>query len=102
MHILSCMFPVLFVLQCVAVFPLLRQGHPDVINAAAWSPNGRLLATACDDMQLRLFDVAELGSQNIKLKCVQGPQAALGVGFGNDGSSLVAALRGEAAAAAFC
>lgn len=77
-----------------ALFINTLKGHPDVINAAAWSPNGRLLATACDDMQLRLFDVAELGSQHIKFKWVQAPQAALGVGFGNDGSSLVAALRG--------
>jgi WD40 repeat protein len=74
---------------------ILSQGHPDIINAAAWSPNGRLIATACDDMQLRVFDVAQLVSQNIKFKWVKTPQAALGVGFGNDGSSLVAALRGE-------
>jgi hypothetical protein len=78
------------------------QGHPDIINAAAWSPNGRLIATACDDMQLRLFDVSALASQNIKFKWVKTPQAALGVGFGNDGSSLVAALRGARAAAGPC
>jgi WD40 repeat protein len=74
---------------------MISQGHPDIINAAAWSPNGRLIATACDDMQLRVFDVGQLASQNIKFKWVKTPQAALGVGFGNDGSSLVAALRGE-------
>jgi WD40 repeat protein len=66
-----------------------------VINAAAWSPSGRLIATACDDMQLRLFDVSALASQNIKFKWVKTSQAPLGVGFGNDGSSMVAALRGE-------
>lgn len=71
-----------------------------MINGVAWSPNGKLLATACDDMQLRLFDVAALSNQNPKFKAVKTPQAALGVGFGNDGSSLVAAVRGERGAEA--
>lgn len=77
-----------------ALFINTLKGHPDVINAAAWSPNGKLIATACDDMQLRLFDVSQLASQSIKFKWVKTPQAPLGVGFGNDGSSMVAALRG--------
>lgn len=78
---------------CTIVVGIL-QGHTDTINSIAWSPTGRLIATACDDMEVRLFDIQELSSQNIKYKKIETKQAPLGVGFGNDGNSVVAALRG--------
>eukprot|EP00878_Enallax_costatus_P010560 GHUV01011027.1.p1 GENE.GHUV01011027.1~~GHUV01011027.1.p1 ORF type:complete len:367 (+),score=82.44 GHUV01011027.1:462-1562(+) len=77
-----------------ALFINTLKGHTDTINSIAWSPNGRLLASACDDMQLRLFDMSDLSNQNLKFKKVKLKQGPVGVGFGNDGSSLVAALRG--------
>lgn len=74
---------------------LTSQDHTDTVNSIAWSPDGRLLASACDDMQLRLFDVHELSNQNLKFRKVELKQGPVGVGFGNDGGSLVAALRGR-------
>jgi WD40 repeat protein len=37
-----------------------HQGHGDAISAVAWSADGCRLATACDDMQLRVFDIHDL------------------------------------------
>src|SRR5262249_41942073 len=31
--------------------------HPNLVDAVAWSPDGKLLATACHDGILRVFDV---------------------------------------------
>lgn len=31
--------------------------HPNLVDAVAWSPDGKLLATACHDGNLRVFDV---------------------------------------------
>jgi WD40 repeat protein len=87
------------------------QGHGDAINGIAWSPDGKLIATACDDMLLRLYDLHDLtatttrdsgsgggGSssqpRDIKFKSHELRATPLGVGFGNDGHSLVVATRG--------
>ena len=34
-------------------------GHADVVHGICWSPDGRSLATACEDMFIRVFDVAD-------------------------------------------
>eukprot|EP00879_Flechtneria_rotunda_P007547 GHRR01007917.1.p1 GENE.GHRR01007917.1~~GHRR01007917.1.p1 ORF type:complete len:307 (+),score=87.00 GHRR01007917.1:2753-3673(+) len=77
-----------------ALFINTLKGHADTVNAVAWSPDGKLLATACDDMQLRLFDIHDLTHPNPKFKWVKTLQIPLGVGFGNDNNSLIAAFRG--------
>jgi hypothetical protein len=46
------------------------QGHGDTINGIAWSPDGTLLATACDDMMLRLFDLHDLAVKVRTCVCV--------------------------------
>jgi WD40 repeat protein len=71
------------------------QGHGDVINGIAWSPNGKLMATACDDMHLRLFDLHKLAAKDPSFKHHEMRNTPLGVGFGNDGHSLVIAMRGK-------
>jgi WD40 repeat protein len=32
--------------------------HPDNVSCLAWHPDGRILATTCDDLRIRLWDVA--------------------------------------------
>jgi WD40 repeat protein len=81
---------------------MLLQGHGDAVNGLAWSADGRLLATACDDMTLRVYDAAELRPQKqaggpgatLRFRAVRTRSAPLAVSFGDDGASLVAALRG--------
>eukprot|EP00775_Hariotina_reticulata_P004028 gene4028-4276_t len=43
-----------------ALFINTLKGHGDAISAVAWSADGHRLATACDDMQLRVFDIHDL------------------------------------------
>lgn len=52
------------------------------------------MATACDDMNLRLFDLHKLAAKDPSFKHHEMRNTPLGVGFGNDGHSLVVALRG--------
>lgn len=70
------------------------QGHSDVVNGLAWSPDCRMLATACDDMAIRIFDVSDVTNNNPKFKFINTKQPPLAVGFGNDSNSVVAVLRG--------
>ena len=39
--------------------PCLHQGHQDALTGFAFSPNGSLLATACEDRELRVFQIAD-------------------------------------------
>jgi hypothetical protein len=52
------------------------------------------MATACDDMILRLFDLGKLAARDPSFKHHEMRNTPLGVGFGNNGHSLVVALRG--------
>ncbi|XP_064607683.1 coronin-7-like isoform X2 [Liolophura sinensis] len=60
-------------------------GHTDHIFCASWSPDGRLLATACRDRKLRIFDPR---SSDQPIKEGNGPE-------GNRGARIVWALGGR-------
>ncbi|KXZ48528.1 hypothetical protein GPECTOR_27g699 [Gonium pectorale] len=78
--------------------------HGDTVHSLAWSRDGSMLATACEDMTLRLFDLSEdVGAKNQKFKRIRTPRIPVGVGFGDTPTNLAALLRGapDAQAALF-
>ena len=77
-----------------ALFIATLKGHGDTINGVAWSPDAKLFATACDDMNLRLFDIHDLGGKDPKYRFIKTNYPPLAVGFGNESNHIVAALRG--------
>ncbi|GLI63451.1 hypothetical protein VaNZ11_006423 [Volvox africanus] len=68
--------------------------HGDTVHGVAWSRDGQLLATACEDMILRLFDLSDVSNKNPKFKRVRTTRIPLGVGFGDSPDAVVATLRG--------
>ncbi|PNW86947.1 hypothetical protein CHLRE_02g102450v5 [Chlamydomonas reinhardtii] len=68
--------------------------HADTVHSVAWSRDGRYLASACEDMQLRLFDLADVANRNPKFKRIKTARIPIGVGFGDAPDALAAAMRG--------
>lgn len=80
------------------------RGHTDTVTAAAFNPNGTLLATASLDKTVRLWDMSN-GQQSIRIDADSGvtalafsPDGALlAVGF-EDGTTLALSLSGDISA----
>ncbi|KAI8469467.1 MAG: WD40-repeat-containing domain protein [Monoraphidium minutum] len=76
-----------------ALFLTTLKGHGDAINAVAWSVDGRLLASACDDCMVRVFDLADPANKDPKFRSVRTQYSPLGCGFGNGPNEVVAIIR---------
>lgn len=68
--------------------------HADAVHAVAWSRDGQLLASACEDMQVRIFDLSDLANKNPKFRRVKTSKIPTGVGFGDAADEVVVAMRG--------
>ncbi|MGD8585378.1 MAG: hypothetical protein PVH65_11190 [Chloroflexota bacterium] len=63
------------------------RGHKDIVNRMAWSPDGRLLASASDDEKVLVFDVA----RGEKVATLDGHDASVvDLAWSPDGSALAA------------
>lgn len=51
-----------------ALFVMALKGHSDAVNGIAWSPDGTRLASACDDLTIRVFDLQDLSSKDPKFR----------------------------------
>ena len=65
--------------------------HPNLVDAVAWSPDGKLLATACHDGILRVFDVEKnAATKTINAHTTPAPPAAIySVTWTADGKQLL-------------
>lgn len=44
------------------------QGHADTVHSVSWSADGAALVTACEDMLVRVFDVADVTNRDPKFR----------------------------------
>jgi WD40 repeat protein len=84
-----------------ALFITTLKGHGDEITGIAWSPDAKLFATSCADMQVRLYDIHDLKGKDPKFRFLRTQYPPLGIGFGNEGNRMVVAVRGEEALGSF-
>lgn len=73
------------------------QGHADAVHGIAWSKDGKHIATACEDMYVRVFDLsADVASKDPKFKRIKTAKIPQGVGFVQGADSVGVAMRGVA------
>jgi WD40 repeat protein len=64
--------------------------HPNLVDAVAWSPDGKLLATACHDGNVRIFDVEKnAATKTIAAHTTPQPAAVYSVTWTADGKQLL-------------
>lgn len=75
------------------------RGHTDTVTGLAFSADGKLLATACEDRTLRIFDVSDVHQKNIPFKLFSMRQGLRDVAFGPTNTQVVLLTQGTAGAA---
>ena len=64
--------------------------HPNLVDAVAWSPDGKLLATACHDGILRVFDIEKnVAAKTINAHIMPQASAIYSVIWTADGKQLI-------------
>jgi WD40 repeat protein len=64
--------------------------HPNLVDAVAWSPDGKLLATACHDGIVRVFDVEKnAATKTINAHTTPTPVAVYSITWTADGKQLL-------------
>ena len=86
------------------LFVAALKGHTDAVGFVSWSRDGRRLATACEDLAVRVFEIGGSSSgggsgggakaEPKLVATVRTQQAPLACGFGNADGEVVAVLRG--------
>ncbi len=73
--------------------PLRALSHPEDVSSIAWHPEGRILATTCDDLRIRLWDVS---NGMLSLPPLDGHHAdGMSVEFNHSGDRLASKDWGE-------
>ena len=71
-------------------------GHGDVVHGICWSADGKQLATACEDMYVRVFDVADVCNREPKFRRIKAARIPVGAGFADAQADRVAVvMKGE-------
>lgn len=76
------------------------KGHGDLVTGLGWSPDGRALATACEDRTIRVFDLSgSLTSSNVNFRRRAVTCGLVDVAFGQSANQLVVLTKGSLDAA---
>lgn len=70
------------------------KGHGDLVSDMAWSPDNKFVASACDDMYVRVYDVSDITNKDPKHRKIKTAKLPIGVGFGDDTDSVVVLMKG--------
>jgi WD40 repeat protein len=72
--------------------------HPNLVDAVAWSPDGKFLATACHDGVVRVFDVEKnAAAKSISAHTKPQPAPVYSVTWTSDGKRLISTSFDESA-----
>jgi WD40 repeat protein len=70
--------------------PTRNFAHPNLVDAVAWSPDGKMLATACHDGIVRIFDIEKNAvAKTINAHTTPQPSAVYSVTWTADGKQLL-------------
>jgi hypothetical protein len=75
------------------------KGHTDTVNGLAFSPDGRALATACDDRTLRVYKLGDPFAKTAEFRTVNLKKGMHDVAFGADAAHVAVQTKGLAGAA---
>ncbi|GAX85174.1 hypothetical protein CEUSTIGMA_g12592.t1 [Chlamydomonas eustigma] len=71
------------------------KGHGDVVHGVTWSSDSKLLATSCDDMMVRIFDLSDITNREPKFRRIKTPRIPVGAGFSDSkGEQVAVVMRG--------
>ncbi len=80
-----------------------HSGHGDVVLGISWSADGQQLATACEDLYVRVFDVSDITNREPKFRRIKTARTPVGAGFADArGDNISVVMRGEMCALQRC